>query len=81
MRISTHPADPGYLGKGSQAVYRVFLDGEEISDRVQTADDAEGMAVCYVLREDGSQEGDPQRPGRALTEIRRGRVTIVKMPA
>lgn len=80
MRISTNPADPGYLGKGSQARYRIFLDGEELYD-VLTADDAAGEVVCYVKREDGSYEGDPQRPGRALLETRRGRVTIVKAPA
>lgn len=80
MRVSTDPKDPGFVGRESAAIYRVFLDGEELF-KVLSADDEAGEVVVYVMNPDGRMAMNPTRPGRAMTEVRRGRVLIVPSPA
>lgn len=67
MRISVRNSDPGYF-EGS---YRctVFLDGVKLDDCV-TADEQEGLALCYDM--EAARPGEPVPP---LME-RRGKVRI-----
>lgn len=70
MRISVRNSDPGYF-EGS---YRctVFLDGVKLDDCV-TADEEEGLAICYDLS--ATRPGDPvpvlvERRGKVRIETR-----------
>jgi hypothetical protein len=75
MRVSTNPKDPGFVGRDTPAIYRIFLDGEEVLD-VITADSDTGEVITYVKLPDGRYEADA-RTGRFKTQVTKGRVLIV----
>lgn len=76
MRISADKTDPGY--SPDYRHFKPMLDGVEVMNCI-TADEEDGMVLAYVLDARGKPQGDPGNPGRVMTEIRRGVVTIVDM--
>jgi len=74
MRLSVFNADAAMLALCQRA--RVWLDGVEITDRCQVADDDAGVVVLLLRRADGALEldgsGDParvERYGRVRIEV------------
>lgn len=78
MRVSIHPEDSGYANfTGSE---RVTVDGVDVTDRCQTADEELGIAYCIVLDTDGKPLIDVFTRGATRTEIK-GLVEITKVGA
>jgi len=77
MRLSVRVDDPGYDSKAFGA--KVFVDEIEIT-LCHTADEEQGVAVCYIADAKGQPTADPTWPFRAAEVIRRGAVRIVPGP-
>jgi hypothetical protein len=56
---------------------RVWLDGEEVTDRCFYASEEAGRVSLYRLNDAGVKYQDPDDTNQAATEQREGHVTIV----
>ncbi len=63
--------------EGDNGLYRVLLDGVDISTDCQVADDERGAAWCFLRDADGRIYQSPYRPDEVARELRRGRVEIL----
>lgn len=72
MRVSIDENDPGYGPDARHA--RVFLDGVELKGCCLTADEEQGICVCYAQDADGHPVADGDR---VKLETRCGVVRIV----
>lgn len=77
MRLSVDPTDYGY-DPGCYGT-KVYLAGEEVTNCI-TADDVEGLVVCYAHDAQGRIMIDPDKPDEAKRLTRRGPVRIEPGP-
>ena len=74
MRVSMDKTDPGYRGFNPCFVH---LDGVDVTDKCQAADEELGKAWCYRLDEEGHTFVDPDdTSGWAAIEVLEGKVEI-----
>ena len=72
-RISVRPGDRGFMDPAIARDIVVLCDGEPLRG-CRAADRKRGIAWCYVLDPRGRVVDDPDRPGRALEVVVRGKI-------
>lgn len=67
MRLSVVKGDPGYSARAHRV--KVYLDGAELKHCV-TADEEQGLAVCYRIGPDGKKILKADLSGVETVELR-----------
>lgn len=75
MRISTKKDDPGYRGDATNGATAIYLDGTEL-EFCHTADEEEGIAICYIKDEEGNYLKDEKDQDKLKETTFHGNIKI-----